>query len=392
MGVKREKHIQILVISILMLNLIGFSLFSNNILAICISDKGLNIHNKTSISNTSIEEKQISNVKAFSNKFFYQNKGQIKNNETMFYFMCDDSTYSYEESSVICTKLSEKQNTIFSYKIQFETSNNVKPIGLGKNDFYINYFVGSVQITDIYSFQEIFYPNIYDGIDLKYYLTPNGLKYEFIVKPGSNPNQIRISLDDSLKLETDDFKIEAYSKSENRLVFQDQGLKVFQENEQNIHAQFYEIEELNGYGFDIGEYDISKELIIDPYLINFSTYLGGNDTEQVKDVLRDSMGNIIIGGSTLSPDFIICNSYQSTLIDYEAFITKLDPTGTSILFSTFIGGDGVDTLTGLTLDENDNIYILGGTYSTDYPTANPYQTDQTNRDIFVTKLNSTGKG
>lgn len=127
----------------------------------------------------------------------------------------------------------------------------------------------------------------------------------------------------------------------------------------------------------------------------FSTYLGGADTDGVMAVKLDGAGNVYATGYTYSADFPTKNAYQpDNNSDYDradAFVTKLNATATAAVYSTYLGGADDDNAYAIAVDAAGNAYVAGFTYSTDFPTANPYQPDNKgSSDAFVTKLNAAG--
>ena len=142
--------------------------------------------------------------------------------------------------------------------------------------------------------------------------------------------------------------------------------------------------------FSIGEYDHNLPLVIDPVL-SYSSFLGGSGADSGRDIKLDSAGNIYITGSTTSPGFPH-NGNTSHKGSFDVFVTKLNPSGTSLIFSTFIGAAGDDSSLSIALDGSNNVYVSGVTDSTDYPTtAGAFQrTLGSNQSAMVTKLNAAG--
>jgi hypothetical protein len=132
----------------------------------------------------------------------------------------------------------------------------------------------------------------------------------------------------------------------------------------------------------------------------YSTYLGGADWEQGGGIAVDSHGCAYITGETYSPDFPLRNPFQDMINNtnaYDIFVVKLDKTGESLIYSTFIGGVDYDYGWAIEVDLLGNAYIIGSTSSRDFPVENPYQGNLTigeysEVDSFVTKLNTTGNG
>ena len=147
-------------------------------------------------------------------------------------------------------------------------------------------------------------------------------------------------------------------------------------------------------GFTLGHYDVAQPLIIDPVL-EFSTYLGGSGSEDALDnmgVALDASGNIYIAGTTDSADFPTTGDIQDQFVAItDAFVVKLDPSGSQTLYATYLGGDGLDSGQAVAVDEDGNAYVGGFTSSTDFPTLAPLQgTSGGDFDGFVAKLDPTG--
>lgn len=124
----------------------------------------------------------------------------------------------------------------------------------------------------------------------------------------------------------------------------------------------------------------------------YSTYLGGGDDESGNSIAVDESASAYVTGSTYSNDFPTRGPYQTDRSNYDAFVTKLSPAGNDLVYSTYLGGSWWDYGYGIAVDGSGNAYVTGVTYSTDFPTVGPFQTDQPGFDAFVTKLNAAGDG
>lgn len=118
----------------------------------------------------------------------------------------------------------------------------------------------------------------------------------------------------------------------------------------------------------------------------YSTYLGGSDWDGTMTVAIDPAGNAYVAGYTGSTDFPVKNPYQGTYAGgyYDAFITKLNPAGNALVYSTYLGGSDIDEITTLAIDRSGSVYVAGGTSSSNFPTRNPFQGNYPNP--FITKL------
>ncbi len=122
----------------------------------------------------------------------------------------------------------------------------------------------------------------------------------------------------------------------------------------------------------------------------FSTCLGGTSGDWGRSISVDSAGNVFAAGETYSPDFPTCNPIQTYRSNGDVFVAKLAPAGKNLLYSTFLGGTDGDYCGGVAVDKSGCAHLTGYTFSSDYPTQTPYQTDKVGSDGFVTKLAASG--
>jgi hypothetical protein len=125
--------------------------------------------------------------------------------------------------------------------------------------------------------------------------------------------------------------------------------------------------------------------------IIFSTLIGGNDVDLARDFDLDENGSIYVTGRTKSKDFPIKNGFDKTHNGtWDAFVIKISPNGDKINFSTFIGGEEDDWGYGIAVDKSENIYISGNTSSPDFPTKNAFDNTMAEEDTYITKINPSG--
>src|SRR6202020_622838 len=122
-------------------------------------------------------------------------------------------------------------------------------------------------------------------------------------------------------------------------------------------------------GFKIGRFDRRKQLVIDPVLL-YSTYLGGNGRDAASGIAVDSSGNAFVTGDTNSTTFPpTTGAFQTDLTaNFNVFVTKLNAAGTALVYSTYLGGTGIEDIgKAIALDSNGDAYVTGLTYSSDFP-------------------------
>jgi hypothetical protein len=269
-------------------------------------------------------------------------------------------------------------------------------VGLDRLPGTTNYFIGSDPSqwhTGIATYGQVEYQNLYPGVDLIYHGNQQQLEYDYVVEPGANPGVIKLAIDgaDSMGLD-----------GQGNLVLHTSGGDVlehapviYQESNgirQPVSGQFI-LEGDGQVGFALGAYDHGQALVIDPVL-SYSTYLGGTSGEEGFGIAVDSAGNAYVTGFTASTDFpTTTGAFQSTLGGSDTFVSKLNPTGTALVYSTYLGGTNNDVGYGIAVDGAGDAYVTGATQSTDFPTtpgAFQRSSGGGGQDAFVTKLNPTG--
>ncbi|MBI3933410.1 MAG: SBBP repeat-containing protein [Acidobacteria bacterium] len=146
-------------------------------------------------------------------------------------------------------------------------------------------------------------------------------------------------------------------------------------------------------GFEVAAYDPQLPLVIDPVL-NYSTYLGGSGWEEVYGIGVDATGNVYVTGFTTSPDFPLASPFRATKSTAEdVFISKVSADGSQLIYSTYLGGNDTDDARGLTVDSTGRVTVAGYTYSTNFPVMSAFQNNRSGTntaDGFVARLNESG--
>jgi hypothetical protein len=267
--------------------------------------------------------------------------------------------------------------------------------GLEKLPGISNYFIGndpSKWRTNIPQYAKAKLKDVYPGIDMVYYGSQGKLEYDFVVKPGADPKVICMKVDGVDKVEVDRQGDLLLSVGDQRLAFK---APIIYQEEKGLRKPIegrYVKSVGKEIAFKIMAYDATRNLVIDPTLV-YSTFAGGSVVDRGHSIVADASGNAYVTGYTDSPNFPITpGAFDSTLGFFDVFVTKVNATGTALIYSTFIGGGNIDEGFGIALDNTNNAYITGFTDSTNYPTtAGAYQTAlKGNRDVLVTKLNPAG--
>jgi hypothetical protein len=261
-----------------------------------------------------------------------------------------------------------------------------------------NYFIGSdaSKWISVTNYERVRCRSPYPGIDLVYHGNQRQLEYDFSLAPHASPKQIALRYDGVRALRIDkDGSLVLKLKNAGELR-QDKPVAY-----QNINGERREVAcrfAMKGntrVGFAIGEYDVSQPLVIDPTILSYSTYLGGNITENGRGIAVDAAGNAYIAGSTTSTDFPVLNQYQTDQSNTDVFVTKINTNASgvaSLVYSTYLGGSALEDANGLAVDSAGHVFLVGYTDSMDFPLLNQYQGDQPARDAFVTKLDTNTSG
>ena len=263
-----------------------------------------------------------------------------------------------------------------------------------------NYFIGNDPAkwrTNVPTYARVQYTDVYPGIDLIYYGSQRRLEYDFVVRPGADPRTIALGFQGADKLEVDpqgDLVLHTGAgeiRQRKPVIYQEIG------GVRREIAGGYVLKGESRVGFHVAVYDTSRPLVIDPALV-YSTYLGGSADDAGVGIAVDAAGNAYVTGSTASANFpTTAGAFQTTLggggVGFDAFVTKLNSTGSALLYSTYLGGsNNDDSGVGIAVDGAGNAYVTGSAFSTDFPTTpGAFQSSFGGvRDAFVTKLNPTG--
>ncbi|HEX7183823.1 MAG TPA: SBBP repeat-containing protein [Thermoanaerobaculia bacterium] len=258
-----------------------------------------------------------------------------------------------------------------------------------------NYLVGSDRVrwhTNIPTYRRIRYEAVYPGIDIECYGDPQRLEYDFIVAPGSDPRRIELELDGGgdLRISAEgDLLIEGEASplrvSRPRIYQEIDGVRLHVDGRYILTGR-------RTVGFQIGSYNERRPLVIDPVLI-YSTYLPGSYSDLVSGVAVDASGNAYVVGTTSSPEESTWHGLpQYPRGNADVFVSKLNATGTALVYSVLFGGNRSDWGEAIAVDPQGHAYVTGYTQSADFPTLHAIQTTTGNglQDSFVAKLNATG--
>lgn len=279
-----------------------------------------------------------------------------------------------------------------------------------------NYLIGNDPKnwrTSVPTYRRVEELGVYPGVDLVYYGTQRQLEYDFVIAPGADAGQIRLDVNgaDKLRIDANGDLVMALANGEVRFKRPVAYQKTASGKRQDVSSE-YALASARSVEFRLGQYDHSRELVIDP-ILSYSTYLGGTNIDGANAIAVAPDGTAFIAGGTFSLDFPTAHPLQPNHggpddFDRDAFVAKLSADGSTLLYSTYLGGKNQDVANGIAVDSLGDAYVVGTTISPDFPVTslsfNPACGSDSGcgsktcsqglfvSNAFVSKLNPQGSG
>lgn len=265
-----------------------------------------------------------------------------------------------------------------------------------------NYFIGgsSSWAVDVPLYDEVLSENV-NGVATRYYTENGNFRYDFILQPGISPEGIGYTIEGANSLLIDEGDNLIVKTSIGETVHRDLVAYQIINGKKNIVPCSFVLDKSNDnkISFKLGNYDKTSPLVIDPLI--WSSFLGGGAGESINDMAVDANGNTVVVGSTDSSNFpTTVGAYKRTFANWregsKTFISRIAANGSSLLFSTFLGGSDTDVGYGVTFDPSGNIIVCGISASTNFPTTSGvYQRTRASNsstpfDGYITKINTAG--
>jgi hypothetical protein len=262
----------------------------------------------------------------------------------------------------------------------------------GKSAYFVGANSGRWQ-SEIPQYARVMYRDVFPGVDLTYYGQQGQLEYDFILAPGADPSRIRLGFDGAsqVRLEKGEVVLQVAGGDvrlhQPTLYQQKNGAKT------KVDGSFV-LASAREIAFQVGPYDKSQALVIDPG-VEYSTYLGGSAVEKAHAIAVDRAGNAYVVGSSASADFPTTKGAvqpRTRTSGSTAFIAKLNPAGTAILYSTYLGGTHSDAARAVAVNEKGEAFVAGFSRSPDFPvTSGALQTHLSgSQNGFVARLSADG--
>ena len=270
--------------------------------------------------------------------------------------------------------------------------------GMEKMAGEVNYLTGNDPAgwrTKISTFAKVYYHDVYPGIDMMYYgIDGRRLEYDIILAPGADVERIRLRFSGMDRISIDDAGHLALALGDNTV---HQFAPIAYQNINGVRravSSRYELLPGNQVAFRLEAYDPGHTLVIDP-IIEYATFLGGTGNDQANDISVDGAGNVYVVGTTAALDYpVTAGAFQVVNGgNNDAFVSKLNTSGTALVYATYIGGSLHEAGNGIAVNGAGNAFVIGTTLSGDYPDVNAGAIQNALAgayDAFVAKLSVDG--
>ncbi|MDQ1388150.1 MAG: hypothetical protein QOF56_1604 [Acidobacteriaceae bacterium] len=208
-----------------------------------------------------------------------------------------------------------------------------------------NYFIGndsSKWRSAVIRYARVSYQNVYPGVNMAFHGAEREMEFDFVLAPGANPAPIGFQFTGNQGIKTDDSgNLVIASTAGDVLLHKPVAYQEQKGSRQPVDARFV-LKANNQVGFELGNYDRSRELVIDPTVsYAYSTYLGGLADDNGIGIAFVGGGNAYVTGVTASTNFPGASNVLRGTVD--AFVTKIASDGSSLIYSTYVGGSGADS-------------------------------------------------
>jgi len=243
---------------------------------------------------------------------------------------------------------------------------------------FSNYYLGkdpSGWKTGVKHYRELTYSQLYSNIDLKLYSTSEGMKYDYLVEPGGDPKEIKLAYEGAQEIFLDEGALIVRNSIQTTKEAAPVAWQIKDGNKFPVPCTFTLDNGIVGFDFPEG-YDVSIPLVIDPVLV-FATYTGSTSDNWGYTATYDQTGNLYAGGIIFNFGYpVTTGAYQINFAGGSGFfptdvaISKFSPDGTTLIYSTYLGGSGNELPHSLVVNNQDELVVFGTTGSSDFPVTN----------------------
>jgi hypothetical protein len=336
--------------------------------------------------------------------YFVENRGQV-NSEVSYYVRGRDSVYFTSRGMTVA--LTSKDEKRWAVAVDMVGARRgLKPEAGDRTEAVVSYFKGPRPQwkTGLPTYGSVVYREAWPGIDLSWSGTAGRLEDTFVVRPGADPGRIRLRYRGATSVKLDETGGLGVTTPAGG--FSVDRPHAYQElNGKRVDVPVSFVLERKGaepvYGFRIGRYDRTRPVVIDPVMLLYCGYIGGDSDDGGYGIAVDGAANAYVTGYTRSdeatfpvtvgPD-LSCNE-DGTMFGFDAFVAKVGANGTGLVYAGYIGGNYNDEGYGIAVDAAGNAYVTGETTSSEatFPvTVGPSLTYKGSHDAFVAKVSSDG--
>lgn len=314
---------------------------------------------------------------------FVENQGQVSNPNVAF----TASTFAgklfvKKTPAWVYQLVLDRRNTTgkyWAFEERMMSAQSSLPQGVNKSSAHIQIFKGNNAQwqTNLAAYETVRYENVYPGIDVELAVTGNNIEKLFVIEPGADVSDIKLTIDGVNALALEKNQLVLHTSMGEIKFTAPVAYQLINDQKQMVDVSYALVN--NQYGFKVGEYDNTQPLVIDPLLA--STFLGGSNDNAYSDFERAEgiakYGNsVYVAGVTDSSDFPtqlgLNTAYQGG--GYDGFVAKVSADLSTLESATFLGGSSYDDIWGLKLDSAGNVYVVGRTGGTGFPlTAGSYR-------------------
>lgn len=315
---------------------------------------------------------------------FTENAGQYPEEDALFYSIGAGMTVGFSKGRIDYIYRDTRSEDVARFSVSFPGSNDANPVGVSELADRTNFLLGRETtrwISGARNYEEVIFHNLWDDIDLRFYQFDGMLKYDVIIGPGANVGVVLFEFDDrvmGLELDVASHDLIIQTSAGQVRDKRPYALQSAHEVQMPIPCEFQMVSE-NVVGFSVPVYDATRTLVIDPGFV-FKTYFGGFNS--------DSGADMVLGPD----DSLYCTGLRKEYnqVDYDAYIYRVNASGTEIDLGLMIGGDDREEGIAIEVAADGEVFLTGKTSSSDFPvTTGAYDTTLNGTtDAFVLRLSS----
>ena len=283
-------------------------------------------------------------------------------------------------------------------RLSFASSLGADPVGVVDAGSPTNYLLGTdpaAWAVGARSFSEVVYRDVWPSVDVRYRFSGCELKYDVVLRPGAEASDVAFVVEGHEGLDVGRDAVDV--RLPGGAALRDGSLVAWYGDGDAGPLPVRFERRAGGFGFDV-EGEPGRTVVIDPMVVHSSTFLGSSYDDEAFDVDVDAEGNVYVLSQVTTSDFPVTpGAYCEEYKDYDLAVTKLNHNCSQLIWSTFLGGTRFEGPCGFDLDDQGHLYIVGDTYSSDFPVTEgclePYMNlgkDNVRLDAFLCKLGVDG--